>query len=655
MKEKKSSFLFWLWGCYFIMALLCVYLSFDSKASQESIVINAGMFIIVGLVFFRTSKRFKELKTISSEFINAADKIRTDFDANVNLWEKYKSEAESLFDNAILNAKYKEFVSEETRFEGITEGNYRCKIDDFINRGLLDSIVKKNLCNLVAGAMTGLGILGTFIGLSFGLQEFNTGSAEEISDSIAPLMDGIKIAFHTSIYGMVFSLVFNLIYKTLIENSYNALEEFLNCYDGYVLRDSEYSNESEAFNLIRKLPEEIGENISNTLTPAMEEISQTFKQFAEDVSTNQLEGLSSIVDSFIEEMNTSLGGQFQRLGEILEKTCDMQEKNNEYMQGLLEKVGGMVTDIDKINEMSSSTVEKMSAYVEKLDECQGKINESLNGMNEQIDKQTAINDQLRENMESLSEQQKQILEVTSKVSGNLEEQIHNLSEFEKGLSEETRANMEMLVTQAKDYSQQLTDFEKEQMENIEEISEKQIDIVKKASENLSDQVQDYSQQLTDFEKSQMEKMHSFSEEQISTIRKVSDEYVAQTQNYNQQLADFAIQQMDKMAEFSKGQTANMQAASEELSRVTKDLNSKLKESLTETFKCFDSNLSEITEHLSGTISEVDETTKRVPSVVNAAYSGMEKSFKQMQQKIDSLTNAVGVVGTQTDASATSAE
>ena len=637
------------------MALLCVYLSFDSKASQESIVINAGMFIIVGLVFFRTSKRFKELKTISSEFINAADKIRTDFDANVNLWEKYKSEAESLFDNAILNAKYKEFVSEETRFEGITEGNYRCKIDDFINRGLLDSIVKKNLCNLVAGAMTGLGILGTFIGLSFGLQEFNTGSAEEISDSIAPLMDGIKIAFHTSIYGMVFSLVFNLIYKTLIENSYNALEEFLNCYDGYVLRDSEYSNESEAFNLIRKLPEEIGENISNTLTPAMEEISQTFKQFAEDVSTNQLEGLSSIVDSFIEEMNTSLGGQFQRLGEILEKTCDMQEKNNEYMQGLLEKVGGMVTDIDKINEMSSSTVEKMSAYVEKLDECQGKINESLNGMNEQIDKQTAINDQLRENMESLSEQQKQILEVTSKVSGNLEEQIHNLSEFEKGLSEETRANMEMLVTQAKDYSQQLTDFEKEQMENIEEISEKQIDIVKKASENLSDQVQDYSQQLTDFEKSQMEKMHSFSEEQISTIRKVSDEYVAQTQNYNQQLADFAIQQMDKMAEFSKGQTANMQAASEELSRVTKDLNSKLKESLTETFKCFDSNLSEITEHLSGTISEVDETTKRVPSVVNAAYSGMEKSFKQMQQKIDSLTNAVGVVGTQTDASATSAE
>ena len=81
--------------------------------------------------------------------------------------------------------------------------------------------------SLVPGAMTGLGILGTFIGLSIGLQAFNTGSAEEITNSIGPLMDGIKVAFHTSIYGMIFSLTFNLIFKTVLEQAYHKLDEFV--------------------------------------------------------------------------------------------------------------------------------------------------------------------------------------------------------------------------------------------------------------------------------------------------------------------------------------------------------------------------------------------------------------------------------------------
>ena len=98
-------------------------------------------------------------------------------------------------------------------------------------------MIKKGILSIIPGVMTGLGILGTFIGLSIGLQNFNTGSAAEITNSIAPLMDGIKIAFHTSIYGMVFSLIFNFVYKKNLEDAYNAVEYFLNAYHKYVLPD----------------------------------------------------------------------------------------------------------------------------------------------------------------------------------------------------------------------------------------------------------------------------------------------------------------------------------------------------------------------------------------------------------------------------------
>ncbi len=72
--------------------------------------------------------------------------------------------------------------------------------------------------------MTGLGILGTFIGLTIGLQQFNTGSASEITNSISPLIQGIKVAFHTSIYGMVFSLIFSFVYKNKLEMLVNGVK-----------------------------------------------------------------------------------------------------------------------------------------------------------------------------------------------------------------------------------------------------------------------------------------------------------------------------------------------------------------------------------------------------------------------------------------------
>ena len=60
---------------------------------------------------------------------------------------------------------------------------YKCDIEEYINFNLIDTVIHRNRMNQVAGVMTGLGILGTFIGLSIGLQSFNTGSTAEITNS----------------------------------------------------------------------------------------------------------------------------------------------------------------------------------------------------------------------------------------------------------------------------------------------------------------------------------------------------------------------------------------------------------------------------------------------------------------------------------------
>ena len=57
----------------------------------------------------------------------------------------------------------------------------------------------------IPGVFTTLGVLGTFIGIFIGLKSFDT---TNITESIPPLLEGLKTAFLTSIVGIICSVIF---------------------------------------------------------------------------------------------------------------------------------------------------------------------------------------------------------------------------------------------------------------------------------------------------------------------------------------------------------------------------------------------------------------------------------------------------------------
>ncbi len=59
--------------------------------------------------------------------------------------------------------------------------------------------------------LTSLGILGTFVGIIIGLLDFDV---VNIKESIGPLLNGLKTAFITSVFGMLFSIAFKIINAT---------------------------------------------------------------------------------------------------------------------------------------------------------------------------------------------------------------------------------------------------------------------------------------------------------------------------------------------------------------------------------------------------------------------------------------------------------
>ncbi|MFH1098107.1 MAG: MotA/TolQ/ExbB proton channel family protein [Candidatus Desantisbacteria bacterium] len=101
---------------------------------------------------------------------------------------------------------------------------------DFFNeKNLLSSTTNLKMLNSVNGILVGLGILGTFVGLTVGISNVKTGSTEEITLSIKTLLSGMGTAFVSSVWGMLLSLLFIFIEKHQLNNLHNSIHKL--CYE----------------------------------------------------------------------------------------------------------------------------------------------------------------------------------------------------------------------------------------------------------------------------------------------------------------------------------------------------------------------------------------------------------------------------------------
>jgi len=92
-------------------------------------------------------------------------------------------------------------------------GQALADIEDYFNDDILGLKSWQNVVLQIPGTLTGLGILGTFIGLIVGIQGIGFSSVNAALSSVQTLLSGIQVAFYTSISGVILSVVFNITYR----------------------------------------------------------------------------------------------------------------------------------------------------------------------------------------------------------------------------------------------------------------------------------------------------------------------------------------------------------------------------------------------------------------------------------------------------------
>lgn len=386
---------------YIAMLALCVYLNFTPghRESIATIVVNVIMFIIVAIIFLSADLgSFSQMNSMIKDLKNASEKIRKDaMNTHSYLWEPYQTSNVKLFANGKLQELFQDFIFELNRDTEAEDAYYRPSIDDYINLDLVDKVMHRNELNQVPGMLTGLGILGTFIGLSLGLQNFNTGTTAQMTESIEPLMNGIKVAFHTSIYGMVFSLTFNTVYKKKLFEAESAVEDFTSVFKKFVLPDTANDGMNELISLQKEqlgamdnMYEDIAKELDKIITPQFDKLTRSVNDFEIMATKSQQEGLNRIVESFVNEMNQSLGNVFWQINQNVNEQYKVQKHNAELMEKVLEATGSSAGNLNDINRETERLIVTLNKYTESIETIQKELQNTIMALKNQTERSNTL-------------------------------------------------------------------------------------------------------------------------------------------------------------------------------------------------------------------------------------------------------------------------
>lgn len=99
-------------------------------------------------------------------------------------------------------------VSETNQRDGFAIYSLQAPAHFFNEDSLYLAHINAQFFNALPNILTGLGIFFTFIGLCFGLSSVNTSTAQDLVQSITPLLNGASLAFGTSIAGLFCSILY---------------------------------------------------------------------------------------------------------------------------------------------------------------------------------------------------------------------------------------------------------------------------------------------------------------------------------------------------------------------------------------------------------------------------------------------------------------
>ena len=462
---------------------------------------------------------------------------------------------------------------------------------EFFNMQNIAKPFKVNLKALDAasGILVGLGLMGTFLGLTIGIANFDSSNSENIQKSIQTLLNGMYIAFLTSLVGMGASILNTGFDKHWRNNLQSKIKDFTDSLDAlYYVDDMELLQYRQ--HSLLEFTDEDGNKAS---------ISSAIGHILEE-SKSQTAALSSFNTDLSTMLNNSLGEQIdQKLGPKMNAVIEHIDKLAETVvspaNDMMEKVASelkysMTLIVNEFKQKVSDTAtqqldsisQSLASATKAIDVLPENISNAINSMQEAVAN-------VEKSMLSLTE------DIMSKQADLLALQESTTKESNK-LIEELKAGIDRLDTVNGNYADTIADFKKAQSH-----IEKSLDYVKDITENMQKAVFNFHNSQTEYAEN-MKQLQIQSQGSIDSVSQLirrsgemSQEYASQFSVIKEGLSGIFENMKEGLEEYSKT-----------MQQTTRNYLQQYSQSLTETADSLKTSI----DMMSDAISDLNEVVEK---------------------------------------------
>lgn len=400
--------------------------------------------------------------------------------------------------------------------------------------------IRDQQVNAIASIVTVLGVLGTFVGIAWGLLQFDTG---DIESSVPKLLEGLRIAFITSIAGIAGSIF--LKWSTLNERrkqtsapdgvdgaTIDTLAQLLN---DILKAQKDEGNETKA--ALRSIERSLtGEGESTVVTQLsrlrttfidkQDDLVKEFRKFSDEMAKKNIEAFIKALENAIKDFNKKIseqfGENFKQLNQAVGKLLEWQEQYQEQMDKLAEEFRIAAESVEKSRQSLDIISNRSDAIVSSAEQ----LEPILQGVQHQINQLNAL-------LQAFSKLADNAREAFPTIENRLDDLTERFSVIVEDAINDSKASMETQRKALTEQSQQL----KQTVENTGNLIKRQTqDIFDKTDEHVKkviDTTDDFVRKNTESVPKKIELLDKALEKELtaslktlgSHLKSLSDKFV----------------------------------------------------------------------------------------------------------------------------------
>ncbi len=338
----------------------------------------------------------------------------------------------------------------------------------FSEQALIETPLKTAFYKHLPGILTGLGIIGTFSGLIFGLQSFDI-NPTKVQESLGKLIGSVSHAFVVSAIAITLAMLctwwtnreLTLRYRQ-VEKLCQIIDSFFNAGAGeeYLARLVEASETSATQSIqlkdalvtdlkeiltelterqIREMSSGIGQTFADNMQEPMERISQAVEGLGKSQGGAIDHMLTEVLANFSERMEKMFGGQLHGMSELLGQTAQA-------MQATASRFDQLASKMDDAGRNSAGAMaEQLTNAITSMEVRQGIMNQEMGEFVAKI--RESINQSQSDSAQKLQETLSELGKNVANIIGQIQEQSGKNTETQNQAVTHLSGSVETLIAQ----------------------------------------------------------------------------------------------------------------------------------------------------------------------------------------------------------------